>query len=137
MSTLTPDLVERCRRQFPALSRRLQEQPVVYFDGPAGTQVPQRVIDAISHYLGHHNANHGGLFITSCESDAILDEAHRAVADLLGADDPHTVIFGPNMTTLTFAFSRALAKTWKPGDEVLVTRLDHDANVTPWIRAAE
>ncbi len=137
MPTLTSDLVERCRRQFPALSRRWNGQPVAYLDGPAGTQVPQQVIDAISHYLAHCNANHGGLFATSRESDALLDEAHRAVADLLGADDPETIIFGPNMTTLTFAFSRALARTWQPGDEVLVTRLDHDANVTPWVRAAE
>lgn len=137
MPTLTSDLVERCRRQFPALSRRWNGQPVAYLDGPAGTQVPQQVIDAISHYLAHCNANHGGLFATSRESDALLDEAHRAVADLLGADDPETIVFGPNMTTLTFAFSRALARTWQPGDEVLVTRLDHDANVTPWVRAAE
>jgi cysteine desulfurase family protein (TIGR01976 family) len=125
------------RQQFPALARQHRRQPVVYLDGPAGTQVPQRVIDAISDYLSHRNANHGGLFPTSVESDAMLDEAHRAAADLLGADDADCVYFGPNMTTLTFALSRSLSKTWQPGDEVVVTRLDHDANVTPWVLAAQ
>lgn len=129
--------VTMLRQQFPALSRQHHGEPVVYLDGPAGTQVPQRVIDAIADYLSRRNANHGGLFATSQESDTMLDEAHRAAADLLGADDPACVYFGPNMTTLTFALSRALARTWKPGDEVVVTRLDHDANVTPWVLAAE
>lgn len=125
------------RQQFPALARQHRRQRVVYLDGPAGTQVPQRVIDAISDYLSHRNANHGGLFPTSIESDAMLDEAHRAAADLLGTADADCVYFGPNMTTLTFALSRALSKTWQPGDEVVVTRLDHDANVTPWVLAAQ
>ena len=133
---LTQQQVTALRQHFPALSRQHDETPVVYFDGPAGTQVPQRVIDAIGDYLSHRNANHGGLFATSRESDAMLDEAHRAVADLLGADDADCVSFGPNMTTLTFALSRALSKTWNVGDEVIVTRLDHDANVTPWALAA-
>lgn len=132
----TAEVVEHCRRQFPALSRRVGDLPAVYFDGPAGTQVPQRVIDAISNYLAHTNANHGGLFATGRESDQLLDEVHRGVADFLGAEDPDTVSFGQNMTSLTFAFSRALAKTWQPGDEVIVTRLDHDANVSPWVLAA-
>lgn len=131
-----PDVVEHCRRQFPALSRRVAELPAVYFDGPAGTQVPQRVIDAIGNYLAHNNANHGGLFPTARDSDKLLDEVHRAAADFLGADDPDTVYFGQNMTSLTFALSRAIAKTWQPGDEVIVTRLDHDANVSPWTLAA-
>jgi cysteine desulfurase family protein (TIGR01976 family) len=124
------------REQFPALQREQDGRPVVYLDGPAGTQVPQRVIDAFQQYLSRHNANHGGRFATSRESDAVLDRAHRAAADLLGTDDPDTVFFGPNMTTLTMAFSRALSQTWRPGDEVLVTRLDHDANVSPWVLAA-
>jgi cysteine desulfurase family protein (TIGR01976 family) len=128
--------VDRLRQQFPALSRTHAGQPAIYFDGPAGTQVPQRVIDAIADYLSNRNANHGGLFATSRESDAMLDEAHRAVADLLGVEDPDCVCFGSNMTTLTFALSRALANSWCSGDEVLVTRLDHDANVTPWVLAA-
>jgi cysteine desulfurase family protein (TIGR01976 family) len=125
------------RQQFPALARRHNGKPAVFFDGPAGTQVPQRVIDAISDYLLSCTANHGGLFATSRESDAMLDNAHRAAADFLGADDPDCVYFGPNMTTLTFALSRALSNTWQSGDEVIVTRLDHDANVTPWVLAAE
>lgn len=127
----------RQREQFPALRRRVGNQLAVYFDGPAGTQVPQRVIDAISDYLSQRNANHGGHFVTSRESDEMLDAAHVAVADLLGAPDPDCVIFGPNMTTLTFALSRALARTWKSGDEIVVTRLDHDANFTPWVMAAQ
>ncbi|MFO0906129.1 MAG: cysteine desulfurase-like protein [Pirellulales bacterium] len=133
---LTPALVADLRAQFPALQRTHAGRPVVYLDGPAGTQVPQRVIDAISHYLSHHNANHGGLFATSRESDQMLDEAHRALADFVGASDPDEIAFGANMTSLTFALSRALARTWQAGDEVLVTRLDHDANFSPWALAA-
>ena len=129
--------IQACRSQFPALSRRVADQPAVFFDGPAGSQTPQSVIDAVADSMAHRNANHGGLFATSIESDADLREAHRAVADLLGADDPDCVAFGPNMTTLTFALSRALARTWNPGDEVLLSRLEHDANVTPWVLAAD
>ncbi|QDU31561.1 putative cysteine desulfurase [Anatilimnocola aggregata] len=132
-----PEVVEHCRRQFPALSRRVGDLPAMFLDGPAGTQVPQRVIDAIGNYLAHNNANHGGLFATARDSDRLLDEVQRAAADFLGADDPETIYFGQNMTSLTFALSRALAKTWKPGDEIIVTRLDHDANVTPWVLAAK
>lgn len=134
--SLNRDLVASLRTQFPALQRSLRGEPVVYFDGPAGTQVPMCVIEEISNYLGRHNANHGGQFLTSIESDAMLDEAHRAVSEFLGADDPACVYFGPNMTTLTFALSRSLGRTWSADDEVLVTRLDHDANVTPWVLAA-
>jgi cysteine desulfurase family protein (TIGR01976 family) len=125
-----------CRRQFPALARLVGGRPAVYFDGPAGSQVPGRVIEAVGRYLAATNANHGGIFATSLESDALLAAAHRAVADLLGADDPDSVAFGPNMTTLTLSLSRALARTWRPGDEVLVMRGEHDANVTPWVLAA-
>ncbi len=128
--------VARCRAEFPALSREVGGRPAVYFDGPAGSQVPARVIEAITRYLSERNANHGGVFATSRESDALLAEAHRAVADLLGSDDPDLVAFGPNMTTLTLSLSRSLGQTWKPGDEVIVTALDHDANFTPWALAA-
>lgn len=134
--TFTSEHVEACRRQFPALARQVEGRPAVFFDGPGGTQVPQCVIDAVSGYLAHTNANHGGLYATSRESDKLLDEAHRALADLLGAEDSDCVVFGQNMTSLTFALSRALARTWKAGDEVLVTKLDHDANVSPWVLAA-
>lgn len=133
---LTPAIVDHCRRQFPALSRRVGERPAVFFDGPGGTQVPQRVIEAVSHYLAHSNANHGGHFATSRDSDRLLAEAHRGLADFLGADDPDSIVFGQNMTSLTLALSRALARTWKSRDEIVVTRLDHDANVAPWVLAA-
>jgi cysteine desulfurase family protein (TIGR01976 family) len=125
-----------CRSQFPALTRQIDGQPAVFFDGPAGSQVPHRVAGTISNYLLNHNANHGGHFATSRESDAWLLEAQRRLADFLGASAPGSIVFGANMTTLTFAVSRAIATRWKPGDEVIVTRLDHDANVTPWVRAA-
>ena len=134
--TLSPPVVEYCRRQFPALARRVGNHPAVFFDGPGGTQVPQRVIEAVSHYLAHTNANHGGVFATAKDSDQLLDEAHRGLADFLGADDPATISFGQNMTSLAFALSRALSRKWKDSDEILVTRLDHDANVSPWVLAA-
>ena len=128
--------VDWCRRQFPGLARTVNGHRAAFFDGPGGSQVPERVIETVSEYLRHTNANHAGLFATSRESDVLLDGAHRAVADLLGTDDPRTVVFGANMTSLTFALSRALGKTWCPGDEVVVTRLEHDANVSPWVLAA-
>ncbi len=128
--------VENCRRQFPALARSVAGRPAVFLDGPAGSQTPQCVIDAVVEYMAHTNANHGGVFATSRESDHVLLEARRAAADFVGTADPDEIVFGPNMTSLTFALSRALARTWQPGDEVLVTQLDHDANVTPWVLAA-
>jgi cysteine desulfurase family protein (TIGR01976 family) len=127
---------QAARKRFPALSREHRGNPVAFFDGPAGTQVPKCVIDAIADYLVRCNANHGGLFATSVESDALLEEVQAATADFLGAADANSVFFGANMTSLTFALSRAIARTWKPGDEIIVTRLDHDANVRPWVLAA-
>ncbi len=128
--------VSRLRQQFPALERRVGGAPAIFFDGPAGSQVPVRVADAVRNYLLHTNANTHGAFASALESDAVIDEARRAVADLLGASDPSEVVFGPNMTTLTLSLSRALALTWLPGDEIVVTQLDHDADVTPWVLAA-
>ncbi len=125
------------RPQFPALQGSIAGQQAVFFDGPAGSQVPQCVLDAISDYLVRMNANHDGLFATSRASDELLHEAHCALADFVGADDPDCIVFGANMTSLTFAVSRALTKTWKPGDEILLSRLDHDANVSPWVLAAQ
>lgn len=125
-----------CRSQFPALARSVADQPAVFFDGPAGSQVPDRVVDAIVHCLIETNANHGGLFETSRQSDALLEAAHQVLADFLGSSDAGEVIFGPNMTSLTLALSRSLGRTWKPGDEIVVSRLGHDANVTPWVLAA-
>jgi cysteine desulfurase family protein (TIGR01976 family) len=128
--------VTSLRRQFPALQRTVNGQTPVFLDGPGGTQVPQRVIDAMVRYLSDCNANHGGVFTTSRESDRVLHEAHAAAADLLNAPSPEEVVFGANMTTLTLHLSRSLGRTWGPGDRVLVTRLDHDANVRPWALAA-
>jgi cysteine desulfurase family protein (TIGR01976 family) len=128
--------VTSIRRQFPALHRTIDSQLPVFLDGPGSTQVPQRVIDAMVHYLTTCNANHGGVFRTSQESDRIVMSAHEAVADLLNAASTEEIIFGPNMTTLTLHLSRAIGRTLGPGDEILVTRLDHDANVTPWVLAA-
>jgi selenocysteine lyase/cysteine desulfurase len=114
------------RSQFPALRR-----PVVFFDNPGGTQVAQPVLDRINAYLVEHNANHGGAFQTSRESDAILEEARAALADFFNAPRPEEIVFGNNMTSLTFTISRAIAREWVPGDEIVVTRLDHDANIIP------
>ncbi|HEV3142856.1 MAG TPA: cysteine desulfurase-like protein [Gemmataceae bacterium] len=134
---MPPFDVEACRRQFPALQRQQNGRPVVYFDGPAGSQTPQSVIDAIGDYLVHRNANHGGVFATSRENDEALHFAQKAVAEFVGCTDENEIVFGANMTTLTFAFSRSLARTWKAGDEIIITQLDHDANITPWLMAAQ
>ena len=128
--------VTSVRKQFPSLSQTQDGKPVVYFDNPGGTQVPQTVIDAMVQYLLRDNSNHGGAFLTSRRSDAMLEEAHQAMADMLGAASRDEIVFGPNMTTLTMSLSRALAKGVKPGDEVIVTRLDHDANISPWMLLA-
>jgi cysteine desulfurase family protein (TIGR01976 family) len=133
MPTLDIDWV---RAQFPALGLEVNGRPAVYFDGPGGTQVPQRVIDAMRDYLVSSNANTHGAFATSRRSDEVIAQAHAAVADLLGCDAAE-VVFGPNMTTLTFSLSRALGRELGPGDEVVVTRLDHDGNVAPWCALEE
>ena len=129
--------VAALRDHFPALARTLDGRPVAYLDGPGGTQVPRECIAAITAYLERSNANHGGAFTASIETDAILDEAHAAGADFLGAHDPAEIVFGPNMTTLTLAMSRAIGRDLVAGDEIVVTRLDHDANVAPWLALAE
>jgi cysteine desulfurase family protein (TIGR01976 family) len=128
--------VHRLREQFPALQEPVLGRPPIFLDGPGGTQVPKRVVQAMVGYLQKSNANHGGRFTTSRESDRILRAAHEAMADLLNAPSPDEIIFGLNMTTLTLHLSRAIGRTLRPDDEVLVTRLDHDANVTPWVLAA-
>lgn len=119
------------RPRFPALREAVNGRPAVFFDAPGGTQVPQTVIDAIGDYLIHSNANAHGAFLTSHRTDAVLNGAHQAMADLLNCA-PDELFFGQNMTSLTFALSRAIGRELGPGDEVLVTRLDHDANVAPW-----
>jgi cysteine desulfurase family protein (TIGR01976 family) len=123
------------RSQFPSLSQAVNGQPAVFMDGPGGTQVPQRVITAIADYLASFNANTCGAYATSRRTDAVIADARAAMADFLGCDKDE-VVFGPNMTTLTFAISRSLGRELGPGDEILLTHLDHDANVSPW-RALE
>jgi cysteine desulfurase family protein (TIGR01976 family) len=124
------------RAQFPALSQTVHGQPAVFLDGPGGTQVPQRVIDAISDYLRTSNANTDGVFATSQRSDTMLAAARVAMADFL-ACDPEEIIFGANMTSLTFAISRSIGRELTPGDEIVVTRLDHGANYSPWVALEE
>jgi cysteine desulfurase family protein (TIGR01976 family) len=127
--------VETIRAQFPALERRHRGSPIAYFDGPGGTQVPQGVVDAMAEYLLHHNANTHWAYPTSRETDAALASAREALADFLGGR-PSEVAFGANMTTLTFHLGRALGRRWSAGDEVVVTELDHHANVDPWRQLA-
>jgi cysteine desulfurase family protein (TIGR01976 family) len=125
------DLTSHIRTQFPALDRIHNGHPVAYFDGPGGTQVPRRVVEAMSTYLYHHNANTHWNYPTSAETDEAIHQARLAVADFINAS-PAEVVFGNNMTTLTFHVSRALGRTWGLGDEVVVTELDHHANIAPW-----
>ena len=129
MSTVAFD-VAAVRARFTALQR-----PTAFFDGPGGTQVPDSVVEAISFYLREANANLGGPFETSRRSDEVVDTAHEAAARFLGAS-PAEVGFGQNMTTLNFALTRTLGRELEAGDEILVTRLDHDANVSPWLELA-
>jgi len=123
------------RSQFPSLSQTVNGQPATFLDGPGGTQVPQRVIDAISDYLKRDNANTCGAYATSRRSDTMIAGARSAMADFLGCD-PDEIVFGANMTSLTFAMSRAIGRELGPGDEIVLTHLDHDANISPW-RALE
>jgi len=119
------------RSQFPSLAQTVKGHPATFLDGPGGTQVPQRVIDAISDYLKHNNANTGGAYATSRHTDAMIAAARAAMADFLGCDADE-VVFGPNMTTLTYAMSRSIGRELSPGDEIVLTHLDHDANISPW-----
>jgi cysteine desulfurase family protein (TIGR01976 family) len=129
--------VLRARQRFPSLQRRQDDVPVIYFDNPAGTQVPQATIDGYATYFGHHNANVGGAFATSRETQGVIDAARQGMANLLGAASPQEIVFGPNMTSLTFDLSHAIARVLQPGDEVVTTRLEHDANVAPWLALQE
>ena len=124
--------VEALRRRFPALAIDDGGRPVALFDGPGGTQVPESVIAAIGDYYRSSNANHDGPFLTSRRSDERVHEAHQAMADMLGAASADEIKFGANMTTLTFHVSRSIAATMAPGDEIVVTILDHEGNVGPW-----
>jgi cysteine desulfurase family protein (TIGR01976 family) len=123
------------RAQFPSLSQQVNGQTAAFLDGPGGTQVPQRVIDAISDYLRTNNANTCGAYATSRATDQVIAGARSAMADFLGCDSDE-IVFGPNMTSLSFALSRSIGRELGPGDEILLTHLDHDANISPW-RALE
>jgi len=129
--------VDAIRSRFPALARTDDGRPRIYFDNPAGTQVPQSVVERMTERLFEANANLGGFFETSKRADAIADEAHRAMADLLHAASADEIVFGQNMTTLTLHLSRSIGRLLEPGDEIVLTRMDHDANVTPWTLLAE
>ena len=124
--------ITQIRSQFPSLDR-----PAIFFDNPGGTQIARQSAGRIQRYFMECNANHEGAFETSRRSDEILNEAHAAMADFLNAARPEEIVFGNNMTTLTLHLSRSLARTLSPGDEIVVTRLDHDANISPWLLVAE
>lgn len=128
--------VKEIRKEFPSLNEKFGGKKAIFFDNPGGTQVPKRVIDAIKDYMIRKNSNTHGVFETSILTDRTIEEAHRAGADFLGAE-PGEIIFGQNMTTLTFHISRSIAKEISQGDEIILTKLDHDANISPWLFLAE
>lgn len=127
--------VEHFRSMFPYF-REENPEPSICFDAVGGTQVPDMVIDAVSAHLTHRNGNKGGIFRRSVETDDMMDRTRAAIADFINADDPDEIVFGPSFTANTFHISRSLARTWEEGDEVIVSTLDHDANVSPWLEAA-
>jgi cysteine desulfurase family protein (TIGR01976 family) len=127
---MNPDL----RSQFPSLKRIVNGRPVIHLDGPAGTQVPQSVIDAIVHVYSSSNANTHGQFVTSQETDHLIHHARNQVSTLLGAEGGHTISFGANMTSLNFVLANAITRSLQPGDEILITQLDHEANRGPWLQ---
>ncbi|TIU92505.1 MAG: cysteine desulfurase-like protein [Mesorhizobium sp.] len=129
--------IEGVREKFPALSLTDKGRRRIYLDNPAGTQVPQAVADAVSRCLLTTNANLGGFFETTIAAQQIVDDAHAAMADFLGSASPQEIIIGANMTTLTYHMSRTLGRTMKPGDELILTRMDHEGNVSPWLQLAE
>ena len=128
--------VSRIRRKFPALRQKVNGIRPVYFDNPGGTQVPSTVISAMRHYLVEANSNSHGAFRTSRLTDQTIQEARQAIADLLNASSANEIVFGPNMTTLTFHISRSIGRVLDEGDEIIVTRMDHDANISPWLLLA-
>src|SRR5690349_10610894 len=126
--------IDAVREKFPALSLADSGRRRIYLDNPAGTQVPKAVADAVAHCLLNSNANLGGFFATTLAAQTVVDEAHAAMADFLGAASPAEIIIGANMTTLTYHMSRTLGRTMKPGDEIILTRMDHEGNVSPWLQ---
>lgn len=135
--TLDNNAVTQLRAEFPALQEERDGRPFIFLDGPGGTQVPASVIEAMNRYLVEANSNFHGPFLYSQRTDETARAARQAMADLLNAARPEEIVFGPNMTTLTFNVSRAIGRTLSPGDEIVVTRLDHDANIAPWLALQE
>ena len=134
----TPRLdLDAVRAQFPALNLSAGGRQAVFLDNPAGTQVPQRVLDRVAEYWRTMNANHGGAFLTSRRSDELVERVREHAAAFVNARSAQEIVFGPNMTSLTFALSRAIAREVNPGDEIVVTRLEHDANLSPWLALEE
>src|SRR5712671_8135893 len=135
MSTVAPSpaaiSTEEIRNQFPALERRHNDHPVSYFDGAGGTQTPRVVVDAVADYLLNHNANTHWEYPSSHETDAMIESARAACADFLNSSAPE-IVFGPNTTSMIYHLSRALGRTLGPGDEIVITELEHHANVAPW-----
>ena len=129
--------LQKLRRQFPALMQQVNGQSPIFLDGPGGSQVPQSVLSAMSAYLGYYNSNLGGAFFSSDKTVDLMNDARQAVADLLNAPSKEQIVFGANMTSLTFSFSRAVSRDWQAGDEVIVTNADHFSNVSSWRQAAE
>lgn len=128
---------DKVRNAFPALSRMYKNKPLIYLDGPAGSQVPKSVISAVSGYYENSNANSHGHFVTSKETDQVINQTREKVATFLGAKGPETISFGSNMTTLNFALSRAIGRYFQPGDEIIITQLDHESNRGPWLSLRE
>ncbi|RZQ52478.1 cysteine desulfurase-like protein [Pseudoalteromonas phenolica] len=129
--------LQKLRCQFPALMQQVNGQSPIFLDGPGGSQVPQSVLSAMSAYLGYYNSNLGGAFFSSDKTVDLMNDARQAVADLLNAPSKEQIVFGANMTSLTFSFSRAVSRDWQAGDEVIVTNADHFSNVSSWRQAAE
>lgn len=125
--------IGKVRKAFPTLSRIHKKKPLIYLDGPAGSQVPKTVVAAVSGYYENSNANCHGHFITSQETDQIIDQTREKMATFLGAEGPNTISFGSNMTTLNFALARAMGRHFQAGDEIIITQLDHEANRGPWL----
>lgn len=133
----TSQLLFAHRPDFPSLQREFQGRPLVYFDGPGGTQIPRQVIDAIAHYYTTCNSNTHGSFVTTQESDRLLEETRHTIATFLGARGPQCISLGANMTTLNYSLSHAIGRSLKEGDEVVITQLDHEANRGPWLMLRE
>ncbi|MEX0923005.1 MAG: cysteine desulfurase-like protein [Rhodovibrionaceae bacterium] len=131
-----PYPLDEIRSRFPALALTDGGRPRIYLDNPAGTQVPQAVVEAVARCLVESNANLGGCFPTSRAADAVVEDAHTAMADFLGAESPEEIVIGANMTSLNFHLSRSLCRDFSPGDEILVTRMDHEGDVAPWLEIA-